>query len=155
MLSAVRKALAEIEAGCGRSRVLVGVSRGLWDKAAAEILAYLVEDCRENSSWRQRLAAGAAVEALGAEFAAQLHRALGHEIKARAVLVPGGRTRTRTRPPRTILFCYSVTLTFPVCAGRRHAPARARQAGQCAAERQPFAVVQHVLSVMPACCLIG
>lgn len=80
-MEAVRCSMTEFERGVGRGRVLVGLTRGLWDGAAADVLSYLVEDCKENSSWRQRITAGAAVEALSATFAEVLQALLGHDLK--------------------------------------------------------------------------
>lgn len=109
LLSAVRSASSELESGVGRSRVLVGLSRGLWDKAAAEVLLFLVDDCRENSSWRQRLHAGAAAEALGTEIAGRIRGALGGEGSS------GGCCREEdVRPPehaRRVAALQSVSLS--------------------------------------------
>lgn len=87
--------------------MLVGLSRGLWDKAAAEVLAFLVDDCRENSSWRQRLHAGAAAEALAAEVAGRVRGALGAEAREEDV-----------RPPehaRRVAALQSVSLSQSYC----------------------------------------
>lgn len=66
--AAVRDAVGGMERGAGRGRAFVGLARGLWDALAADALKFLLDDCKENSSWAKRSAAGAALEALQAVF---------------------------------------------------------------------------------------
>jgi len=84
LLSATRDTVAGLERACGRGRAFVGVTRGLWDSQAQAVLQFLLEDCKENSSWTQRAGASAALDALAATYASLLSGeggALGHDVR--------------------------------------------------------------------------
>ena len=83
-LAATRDTVAGLERACGRGRAFVGVTRGLWDAQAQAVMQFLVEDCKENSSWAQRAAASAALEQLATLYASLLSGeggALGHDVR--------------------------------------------------------------------------
>ena len=84
VLAATRDTVAGLERACGRGRAFVAVTRGLWDSQAHSVLQFLLEDCKENSSWAQRAGASAALDALATTYASVLSGeggALGHDVR--------------------------------------------------------------------------
>ena len=84
LLSAVREAVESVERACGRGRAFVALTRGVWDALAQQVMLFLLDDCKENSSWTQRAAAAAAAEALAQLFGTLLsgqEGGLGHDVR--------------------------------------------------------------------------
>jgi hypothetical protein len=84
LLAAVREAVEGVERACGRGRAFVALTRGVWDALAQQVMLFLLDDCKENSSWTQRAAAAAAADALAQLFGTLLSGAeggLGHDVR--------------------------------------------------------------------------